>query len=316
MSQLYQQLQEAIRELESINRVKAHTAELTTRLAEEERSLEAMERTLTKEQRDVEALEAEGLTSMFRKFLGDREEKLEKEREEYVRASLRFNELFKSVELIRFELDLLAKKESNLEAVEGKVKALMQQREAELLQMNGQAALKLKGILTQHDALQRYHVEVEEAFQAGQQALEYVRSAEHSLQQALMMGQRDMWGGKRYGSGHAKHNYIDHARQMAYQSRHALIRFGNEIKDVFKDHTLDVNMHIEEFGRFTDVFFDNIITDYLVQQKISKSLANVTGTRKQLDLLMQLLEEERSVIREKEQQLEMERENVLKTASE
>ncbi len=313
MSQLFQQLQEAIRELESINKVNAHTAQLKERLVQEEHELELMERTLSKEQRDVEALESEGLSSMFRKFLGDREEKLEKEREEYLRASLKFNELFKSVELIRFELDLLSKKSASIDAVQGKIKTLMQQREEELMRLNGDAAQALRGIHTQSDALQRYHVEVEEAHTAGVKALEFVRSAEHSLHQALLMGQRDMWGGKRYGSGHAKHNYIDHARQMAYQSRHALIRFGNEIKDVFKDRDLEVNMEIEEFGRFTDVFFDNIITDYIIQQKISKSLGNITGTRQRLDLLMQLLDGERSVIREKAEQLMSAREKILQT---
>src|SRR6187551_695494 len=120
MTQLHQQLQEAIREAERIRKIKEHTSELTIRLESEEKALLAMEATLTKEQRDVETLEREGLTTMFRKFIGDREEELDKEREEYLRASLRFNEIYKSVELIRFELDLLSKKEQNLEAVEGK----------------------------------------------------------------------------------------------------------------------------------------------------------------------------------------------------
>ena len=104
MSELQQQLKESIEELTRIRMVGEHMRQLTSRLQAEEKALQVMEATLTKEQRDVEALEREGLTSMFRKFLGDREEKLEKEREEYLKASLRYNEIYKSVELIRFEL--------------------------------------------------------------------------------------------------------------------------------------------------------------------------------------------------------------------
>ncbi|MBK8833020.1 MAG: hypothetical protein IPN60_19610 [Saprospiraceae bacterium] len=87
MSELQQQLKESIQELETIRKVSEHTAQLRERLAAEEKALLVMETTLAKEQRDVETLESEGLTSMFRKFIGDREEKLEKEREEYLRAS-------------------------------------------------------------------------------------------------------------------------------------------------------------------------------------------------------------------------------------
>src|SRR5688572_22729658 len=110
MSEIHQQLQETIQELERIKKIKQHTLQLEERLQQEMNSLAVMEKTLQKEQRDVELLEKEGLSTMLRKFIGDREEKLEKEREEYLRASLKYNELYKSVNLIRFELDLLSKK--------------------------------------------------------------------------------------------------------------------------------------------------------------------------------------------------------------
>ena len=317
MTQLHQQLQEAIREAERIRKIKEHTSELTIRLESEEKALLSMEETLTKEQRDVETLEREGLTTMLRKFIGDREEKLDKEREEYLRASLRYNEIYKSVELIRFELNLLTKKEQNLEVVERKVATLINQREQELMHLNPEVALHLKGIHEQTDKLHKYSIEVEEAFKAGQEALTFVRGAEQHLLDAQLMGQRDMWGSKsRYGlnSGRFKHESIDKARDMAYQSHYALIRFGNELKDVFKNLQLEVNMQIEDFGRFADIFFDNIISDYLVQQKITKSLVNVTGTRQKLDHIMQSLDNERNVIREKLEALETERKQVIESS--
>ncbi|HSF88114.1 MAG TPA: hypothetical protein VLA46_01790 [Saprospiraceae bacterium] len=311
MTELQQQLKESIQELEQIRKVREHTAQLRERLAAEEKALLVMETTLAKEQRDVESLESEGLTTMFRKFLGDREEKLEKEREEYLRASLRFNELFKSVELIRFELDLLSKKEQAEETVARRVETLIAYREKELLDLDPKVVLVLKGINQQADKLHKYSVQVEEAHAAGIRALELVRACEHNLIEAQLMGQRDMWGSKYHGTGHRKHDAIDRARDLAYRSRHELIRFGNELQDVFKGMQLDVNMTIEDFGRFTDVFFDNLITDYLIQQKISKSLVNVNGTRQRLDHIMLNLDSERGVIREKLEKLEEERKRVV-----
>lgn len=313
MTELQQQLRESILELEQIRKVQDHTADLRIRLKAEEKDLEVMERMLAAEQMDVDALEREGLTTMFHKFLGDREQKLDKEREEYLRASLRFNELFKSVQLMRFELELMLKKEQNLETVERRIETLIAFREEELMKLDPAAALVLKGINDQVDKLHKYEAEIEEAFVAGTKALEYVRSTENYLHEAQVMGQRDMWGSRRYGygTGQVKHEAVDHARNMAYQSKQALIRFGNEVKDVFKDQYLEFNMEVEEFGRFADVFFDNIITDYLIQQKISKSLSNVTSTRMQVDSIMHHLQEQRSAIKDELDRLEGERKKVV-----
>lgn len=314
MTQLHQQLKESLQELERIRKIQDYTTQLTTRLATEEKALAEMETTLAKEQRDVEELEREGLTTMFRKFLGDREEKLEKEREEYLRASLRFNELYKSVELIRFELDLLSKKEQDLPTVERRVDTLIAYREKELMDVDPKAALTLKGINEQTDKLHKYSTEVEEAFNAGMNALEFVRATEQYLTNARFMGQQDMWNKSYRRAGPRKYESLDQAKNMAYQSRHSLLRFANELKDVYKDINLAFNMDIEEFGRFADIFFENLITDFLVQQKITKSLVNVTGTRQQVEAIMQRLDQERNVIREKEERLEMERKRVVITS--
>lgn len=311
MSELQQRLRESIQELEQIRKIQDHTAQLSTRLEEEEKALQVMETSLAKEQRDVETLEREGLTSMFRKFLGDREEQLDKEREEYLRASLKFNEIYKSVELIRFELDLLSKKEQNYDAVLRRVEALITEREKELMDLDPNIALVLKGINQQTDKLHQYSVEVEEAYAAGTKTLTLVSGAEKHLINARFMGQQEMWGRRHQGNYHMKRESIEVARDLAYQSRHALIRFGNELQDVFKGLQLNVSMEIEEFGAFAEIFFNNLITDYLVQQKITKSLVNVTGTRQRVEVIMQSLDKERGVIREKLEKLEMERKKVV-----
>lgn len=311
MSELSQQLKASIEELARIRKISGHIQELTTRLADEERALKVMEATLTKEQQDVEALEREGLTSMFRKFLGDREEKLEKEREEYLKASLRFNELFKSVQLIRYELEVLNTKATQEDSVLARIGVLIKEREAELLKTDPAMAQVIKGLYEQADKWNAYKIQVEEAIAAGVEALEFVRGVEHDLIQAKLMGNREMWGGGRYWSGQQKHAYIDMARDKAYRSRHALIRFGHELRDVFPEITVQFNLEIEAFGRFVDIFFDNLISDFLIQQKITKSLVDVTATRQQMEALLQQLEEEKAMVDEKRYTLEEERKQAI-----
>jgi hypothetical protein len=315
MTDLHQQLQDSIRELEQIRKIKEYTAELHQRLTAEQAALDAMEKTLEKEQRDVETLEREGLTSMFRKFLGDREEKLDKEREEYLKASLRYNELFKSVGLIRYELDLLTKKGQTEDMVARRVEVQMKMREEEIIQLDPLTGAELRSLHEQSDRLQKYAVEVDEAFNAGSEALNFVSRAEYFLREAQGWGQRDMWGGGRRGTGYMKHQAIDQARNMAAESRHALIRFTNELKDVFKDLQFQVNMDIEEFNKFGDIFFDNIISDYLAQQKINKALMNVSSTRQQVEQILGQLEQEKGNIKSKSEQLEQQRKEIILKAN-
>lgn len=310
MSKIHQQLKASIRKLEQIDKIEIHIGQLAKRLKSEEKALNLMDKTLAKEQRDVETLEKEGLTTMFRKFLGDREEKLEKEREDYLRASLRFNELYKSVELIHFELEILEKKHQHRETTKRRIKKLMKSREQELMRLNTAQAKKLKSIHTQADKLSKYSAEVEEAYGAGMSALKFVSKAEKHLLSARNMSHRQAWSGRR-GSARAKFSAIDSARKMAYQSRHALIHFGNEIKDVNSDYHLQFNMKLADFGNFANVFFDSLITDYFIQQKISKSLVNVTGTRKNVETILNALNQERDEIADKEEKLQVDREKII-----
>ena len=314
MTELQQQLQDSIRELEQIRKIKGHTDDLSKRLAEEQAALIEMEKTLDKEQRDVEALESEGLTTMFRKFLGDREEKLEKEREEYLKASLHYNELYKSVGLIQYELELLTKKEQNEEIVARRVEVQMKMREDEIIQLDPLVGGELKNLHEQTDRLQKYIVQVEEAFNAGSEAFDLVSRTESFLRQAQGWGQRDMWSGNN-GSGYIKHQAIDQAKDCASQSRHALIRFSSELKDVFKNIQLQSNMDIDEFNKFGDLFFDNIISDYYAQQKINKALTNVSWTRGQVEQILHQLEAEKGNVNSKFEQLEQQRKDIIVKAS-
>ncbi len=311
MTQLHQQLTDKITELEQIKKVRQHTAALQERLQFEQAALSSMEKVLDKEQRDVEALEKEGLSTMFRKWMGDREDRLDKERNDYLKASLRFNELYKSVELIKYELDLLLKKEQREGLVAAELAELYLQREKEILATDPELLVSLKGIMSQAEQLTKYSVEVEEAITAGQITVQYVAKAEQFLQEAQNWTQREMWAGRQSGSGQMKYRSIDHARGMVQEARHALYKFGNELRDVDSSFKLNITLEIESFGQFTNVFFDNLITDFYIMQKVTKSLETVVRTRHEIERILQVLGNERIGISTKITALEAERKKIV-----
>ncbi|MBK9982593.1 MAG: hypothetical protein IPP15_09225 [Saprospiraceae bacterium] len=309
MSEIQNKLKEKIQEAETIRKIQSYTVQLQSRLTEEENALAVMEQTLAKEQRDVELLEKEGLTTMFHKFLGDREDRLQIERQEYLTAALKYNEIYKSVDLIRYELNLLSKKEQNLGNVEKEITGLIKQREAEIMQLEPTIAAQLQGLHEQVDKLHKFETEVNQALSTGNDAFDKVRKTEYYLNEA-QFPDKHMWGSG-YQSKIVNHQAVDYARDMAYQSRQSLIRFGNEYRDVYPERPFQINMELEDFGRFAEVFFNNLISDWILRQKVSKSLITVRGTVQQVGRFVEQLNQEKLTIVRKLQELEMERKRTI-----
>jgi hypothetical protein len=87
-----------------------------------------------------------------------------------------------------------------------------------------------------------------------------------------------------------KHNRIDDARSAIHSAQRSLRQFEKELKDVQRD----VSIHIEIGGllTFADFFFDGLITDWMVQGRISDSLIQVNGKRSQIQTIVADLEAE------------------------
>ena len=94
------------------------------------------------------------------------------------------------------------------------------------------------------------------------------------LKKASDWGQWDMYGRGTHAS-YNKHSHIDRARELSLTVKHNLIRFEEELSDVYDTGKMQLQFQLEPFNRFTDVFFDNLISDWIIQQKINNALNNV-----------------------------------------
>ena len=107
------------------------------------REVQTLEQQMRKEFEDIENLEKLGMKALFYKVLGSQEEQLEKERQEYLQASLKYDQVRKNLELLEFEYNILKKKSGNLATIEQKLNDLSVRQEKELINMPGAAALEL-----------------------------------------------------------------------------------------------------------------------------------------------------------------------------
>ena len=139
--------------------------------------------------------------------------------------------------------------------------------------------------------MDRRRMEIAEAIDAGNRALEGLREAEKKLRSAGRWGLADLFGGG-FVFDMIKHSKMESAVGWIDQVRGDLRIFERELKDVQLSGAL--NLEVGEFLTFADFFFDGMAADFLVQHRISK-LKKEVGRAIGLveDILNQLIEQQR-----------------------
>lgn len=122
-------------------------------------------------------------------------------------------------------------------------------------------------MLTEHEEL-----EIQEAIDAAEEAILSLQRAEDYLMKASRWGLVDILGGGPLVTL-VKRNHMRSADEEMEQARNALYQFSRELNDValFSSFEMDTS----DILGFADFFFDNAITDFLVQNKIENAKAQV-----------------------------------------
>lgn len=125
--------------------------------------------------------------------------------------------------------------------------------------------------------------ELQEAKVAAQHVLLRMDNAIKSLENAKSWGWWDMFGGGMLTSMFKRDN-IRNANEDIREISQALHRLNQELEDVNMTLPLEINDTISD--TVFDVWFDNIFTDWHVQDEVSKKLVEIKQFRSELgDLL-------------------------------
>lgn len=119
--------------------------------------------------------------------------------------------------------------------------------------------------------------EIREALAAAQETLELLEQAKALLDSAGNWGLWDMLGGGMLVT-YMKHSKMNKAQETMEQAKRSVLRLQKELRDV--DRTLDVSLHVDDFLRFADYFFDGLIADWLVQSRIQEAKEQVTEAKR------------------------------------
>lgn len=289
MNVLADEIRKLLEDHQIVKKAGSRLKEIDPEIARLRNELQPLELNMQKEFEDIEALEKLGMKTLFYKVLGSQQDQLEKERQDYLQASLKYDQVRKSLELLEFERNILIKKVGGLPAIEQRLNELSAQQEKEILNMSGNASLEIKKIYSQIEAQQRMKIDISEAMKAGTKSLECIDAVVAGLQQAHNWGQWDM-SGRNPMSNHLKYTAIDKAKDWAYEANRQLKVFEKELMDVYHNIPNDFRLQLDSFNRFIDVFFDNLITDWIIQQKIYNALNNTLNIRDKVIRMIKTLE--------------------------
>jgi len=283
-----------------------------TRELEQQRSLrDQWAARLEREKRDVEKLEGLSLGTLFYNLIGKLEEKLSKEEEEMLQAKLRYEEAADTVQEIEAELADLKQKLARLEHVEDDYAKAIYEKKLYIRRFHPELTAALEDLTNQEEEAMANVKELQEAVIAGRTVIESLDRAEVLLKKAKDWGTFDMLGGG-FISTAMKHTRIDEARTAIHEAQRDLRRFQMELSDVRRD--LNISLEINGFLTFADYFFDNIITDWMVQGRINSALEELDDKQTQIQQLVTSLDEERKREEERIEALHREKLTLIEEA--
>jgi vacuolar-type H+-ATPase subunit I/STV1 len=268
LGELNRRLSQAKERVRAKQKLAAMLGQVESDLRQARRKHTALEERLASEKSDVDKLEGLSLTGLFHSVLGTRTERLDKEREEYLAAKLKYDESEEALKDLQAQANRLQDQLAAFQSVDHDYQRLIEEKESLLTSGQDPRAGRLLELSARLTDLKSDQKELTEAIQAGESALRGLRRVQADLQSAANWGTWDMLGGGML-STMAKHSKIDSARQHAHAAQGQLRRFQAELADA--GQRLHVSLDIGGFSKFADYFFDGLIADWNVQSKIKNA---------------------------------------------
>lgn len=301
-----QKLQEKAAQKKS---VEAKLRELKAQKDELNNRVYVFKKTMKREQADVDRLERTSLSSVFYAMLGKKEEMLDKEKVEAYAAKVKYDSAVEELKVLEDDLQQREAQLRDLIDCEQQYHALLQEKREAIKATDSLDAERIIQIEQQIAEQKNHKKEIKEAISAGTLALDAAISIVSSLDSAQSWGTYDLVNGGLI-AGMAKHSYLDEAQNKVITLQSQLRKFKTELTDVTIHAEMKVN--VDGFLRFADYFYDGLFADWAVLDRIGRSKSSVMAVRTKIESALSKLKRMDAAVDQMIQQLEMERDNIVK----
>nr|WP_144920872.1 hypothetical protein [Paenibacillus bovis] len=296
-----QQLQERQMELtmkiNERNRIKRRLESAEQQLKEATATRDRLRAQLTKEQQDIAKLGKFSFSNLINNWTGKWDEKMEKEMAEAAEAELKYNEAEKTLIDLKAETDRLRKAYQNpdYQFIDEDWADFLKEKETWLRQHDTIASKTLQKIADERVTLRSMLREFDEARDAGHKAIRTIDAAIDKLNNAEGLSTWDTFLGGGMLVSALKYSEVNSSDDLIHRAQRALRHFETELMDIQNFATESFKVNQNDIFTFTDVFFDNIFSDWAVHSRITEAKGKLNGVlqdvRRVMDQLMRKKDE-------------------------
>lgn len=243
-----------------------------------------LKKIMVSEQKDVDRLQSPSLAAFFYYATGKIHEKLDEERREAYAARIKYDAALRELKAIEQDIEATEEDLQDLAHCETRYAQVIEEKRIAIESAGTPLSQELLDRERELTFLTSQERELEEAIAAGTAALRSANDVVISLKNAEGIGSIDFLPGSGFLADMAKHESLDEAQKTAEDMQVLLHRFNKELADVELRSELQVS--IERLLKFSDFFFDHLLTDDTVFENIKKSHTQVDQAR---DLILGIL---------------------------
>ena len=304
-------LLEALETYKSLELVQKHMDELVERLNESYAKKAELEDLLIKEYEDVEELEKKNIKGLFVAILGDKIKQLEIERQEYLHAFLELKEHNNGIKLLEKQQKILTEKLESAGKIKQKFEDELNNYEISIKKENPAMAQELSQISTQVIRAYNFKREIHEALIMASKSKRVLGMMCEELSKAKNWGDWKTYYSEIQLQKLKQKGAIDKAQQLGYEAKELLLQFESELKDVLKHKKLPVNYNLDALHHFMNIYFENLISDWVVREKVRNSLHSIESLKDNVQRIHHSLELELNQSDEQLNYLNEKRQNLL-----
>jgi len=226
---------------------------------------------LTKEQQDVVKLGKFSFMNKISEWTGKWDEKMEKEISEAADAELHYNEAEKTVTDLEAEAFRLREKIKNpaFDYIEEEWADFLKEKETWIRYNDTIANGTLQKIADDRVRLRSMLREIDEACDAGNKANRALNAALDKLGAAEGLSIWDTFLGGGMLVSALKYSEMNDSDDLVHRAQRALRHFETELMDVQNAATESFAVNKNDIFTFTDLFFDNIFSDWMIHSRIT-----------------------------------------------
>ncbi len=186
---------------------------------------------LLREEKDVRGLETLTMASILYSLAGRKDEKIDKEKQEFLAAKLKYDQATFAVNVLEADVESMARELTKLGDPQRDLALGLRAKEQLLLSIDDSRAKELADLQEGTGRLKAWRQELQEAIAAGGHARRQLQDVIKSLESDRSWGIWDMLGGGVLATG-VKHLRIEDAKKQIHDLQQLLHKFNHELADL------------------------------------------------------------------------------------